>query len=93
MSKDAKDYINNVLAERRSEFGDKAVCPFAAPELEANKLMIVTVATAFPVVATSLAIGSSGWKVKHPHVCTLLLFLCTAKVLGGTLEFTDVHTN
>ncbi len=43
MSKDTKDYINNVLSERRPEFGGKAVCPFAAPELEANKLMIAKI--------------------------------------------------
>ena len=43
MSEDVKDYINNVLDERRQEFGGKAVCPFAAPELKANKLMIVRV--------------------------------------------------
>ena len=40
MSEDVKDYINNVLDERRQEFGGKAVCPFAAPELKANRLMI-----------------------------------------------------
>ena len=43
MSEDVKDYINNVLDERRQEFGGKAVCPFAAPELRANKLMIAEV--------------------------------------------------
>jgi hypothetical protein len=43
MSEEAKDYINNILDERRSEFGNKAVCPFAAPELKANRLMIATV--------------------------------------------------
>tara|TARA_B100001093_G_scaffold301449_1_gene287528 strand:- start:4203 stop:4682 length:480 start_codon:yes stop_codon:yes gene_type:complete len=43
MSKDAKDYINNVLNERRQEFSGKAVCPFAAPELKSNRLMIATV--------------------------------------------------
>ena len=43
MSEEAKDYINNVLNEKRSEFGNKAVCPFAAPELKANRLMIATV--------------------------------------------------
>lgn len=43
MSEDVKDYINNVLDEKREEFGGKAVCPFAAPELKANKLMIVRV--------------------------------------------------
>jgi len=40
VSEDVKDYINNVLDERRQEFGGKAVCPFAAPELKANRLMI-----------------------------------------------------
>ena len=40
MSKSAKDYINNVLREKRSEFGGRAVCPFAGPELDSNKLMI-----------------------------------------------------
>jgi len=43
VSEDVKDYINNVLADRRPEFGGRAVCPFAAPELQANKLMIATV--------------------------------------------------
>ncbi len=43
MSEDVKDYISNVLDERRQEFGGKAVCPFAAPELRANKLMIAEV--------------------------------------------------
>ena len=43
MSEDVKDYINNVLDERRQEFGGKAVCPFAAPELKANRLMIAEV--------------------------------------------------
>ena len=43
MSDEAKDYIKNVLNERRTEFGNKAVCPFAAPELKANRLMIATV--------------------------------------------------
>jgi len=43
VSEDVKDYINNVLDERRQEFGGKAVCPFAAPELRANKLMIAEV--------------------------------------------------
>jgi len=43
MSKDAQDYINNVLNERRPEFGGKAVCPFAAPELKADRLMIAVV--------------------------------------------------
>ena len=43
MSEEVKDYINNILAERRQEFGGKAVCPFAAPELQTNRLMIMTV--------------------------------------------------
>ena len=40
MSKEMKDYINNVLREKRQEFSGKAVCPFAGPELDANKLMM-----------------------------------------------------
>jgi len=40
VSQDVKDYINNVLDQKRPEFGGKAVCPFAAPELKANRLMI-----------------------------------------------------
>ncbi len=40
MSKPVKDYINNVLREKREEFGGRAVCPFAGPELDSNKLMI-----------------------------------------------------
>ena len=40
MSKQVKDYINKVLREKRSEFGGRAVCPFAGPELDSNKLMI-----------------------------------------------------
>lgn len=40
MSQDVKDYINNVLDQKRPEFGGKAACPFAAPELKANRLMI-----------------------------------------------------
>ena len=40
MSKPVKDYIKNVLSDKRQEFGGKAVCPFAGPELESNKLMI-----------------------------------------------------
>ena len=48
MSEDVKDYINNVLDEKREEFGGKAVCPFAAPELKANKLMIVRVGDKSP---------------------------------------------
>ncbi len=40
MSKPVKDYINNVLREKRQEFGGRAVCPFAGPELDSNKLMI-----------------------------------------------------
>ena len=38
--KDVEDYINNVLDEKRPEFGGKRVCPFAAHELSSNKLMI-----------------------------------------------------
>jgi len=38
--KDVEDYINNVLDEKRPEFGGKRVCPFAAHELSTNKLMI-----------------------------------------------------
>ena len=41
--KDVADYIENVLSEKRSEFGNKAVCPFAKPELESGKLMIDSV--------------------------------------------------
>ena len=40
MSKEMKDYIDNVLRKKRQEFGGKAVCPFAGPELDANKLMM-----------------------------------------------------
>ena len=36
-----EDYINSVLDEKRSEFGGKRVCPFAARELYTNKLMIM----------------------------------------------------
>ena len=43
MNKEIKNYINDVLSERRAEFGGKAVCPFAAPELEADRLMIAKV--------------------------------------------------
>ena len=43
MSKEIKDYINNVLREKREEFSGKAVCPFAGPELDANKLMMAEV--------------------------------------------------
>ena len=43
MNKKIKHYINDVLSERRAEFGGKAVCPFAAPELEADRLMIAKV--------------------------------------------------
>tara|TARA_R100000030_G_C3187398_1_gene107482 strand:+ start:74 stop:565 length:492 start_codon:yes stop_codon:yes gene_type:complete len=43
MSDSVKDYINDVLDQRRSEFGGKRVCPFAARELETNKLMIAEV--------------------------------------------------
>tara|TARA_R100001509_G_scaffold75253_1_gene42080 strand:+ start:847 stop:1338 length:492 start_codon:yes stop_codon:yes gene_type:complete len=41
--KAVEDYINSVLDEKRSEFGGKRVCPFAARELSTNKLMIVEV--------------------------------------------------
>ena len=41
--KPVEDYINSVLRERRSEFGGKAVCPFAGPELDSQKLMIAEV--------------------------------------------------
>ena len=41
--KQITDYINNVLNEKRSEFNDMAVCPFAAPELANNKLMIAMI--------------------------------------------------
>ena len=40
IQKQITDYINNVLNEKRSEFSGMAVCPFAAPELANNKLMI-----------------------------------------------------
>tara|TARA_A100000172_G_scaffold13427_1_gene7036 strand:+ start:3062 stop:3562 length:501 start_codon:yes stop_codon:yes gene_type:complete len=40
METSIKDYINNVLREKRDEFGGMAVCPFAGPELDSNKLMI-----------------------------------------------------
>ena len=40
MKASIKDYINNVLREKRDEFGGMAVCPFAGPELDSNKLMI-----------------------------------------------------
>ena len=43
MNKKIKHYINDVLSERRAEFGGKAVCPFAAPELETDRLMIAKV--------------------------------------------------
>ena len=43
MSEEVKNYINNVLREKREEFSGKAVCPFAGPELDSNKLMIATV--------------------------------------------------
>ena len=43
MSEEVKDYINNVLSEKREEFNGKAVCPFAAPELAANKIMFATI--------------------------------------------------
>ncbi len=35
------DYINNVLNKKRPEFNDVATCPFAAPELAKDKLMVV----------------------------------------------------
>lgn len=38
--KDVEDYINNVLDEKRPEFGGKRVCPFAAHELASGKLLI-----------------------------------------------------
>ena len=44
-----KDYIENVLSEKRPEFGNKAVCPFAKPELEMQKLMIEYMHNLFPV--------------------------------------------
>ena len=34
------NYINEVLRPPREEFGGLPVCPFAGPELDANKLMI-----------------------------------------------------
>ena len=37
------DYINNILSEKRPEFGDKPVCPFAKPELDSGKLMIAAI--------------------------------------------------
>ena len=40
MSDPVKDYINNVLDEKRPEFGGKRVCPFAARELQTDNLMI-----------------------------------------------------
>ena len=40
MKKLVNEYITNVLNENRPEFGNKAVCPFAKPELETGKLMI-----------------------------------------------------
>ena len=43
MNKLTKDYINNVLNEKRSEFGGKRVCPFAARELSTDKLMMAEV--------------------------------------------------
>ena len=43
MTKKVTSYITNVLAEKRSEFGGKAVCPFAKPELDSNKLMIASI--------------------------------------------------
>jgi hypothetical protein len=41
--KPVENYINKVLDEKRSEFGGKRVCPFAARELQTNKLMIAEV--------------------------------------------------
>ena len=35
------DYINNTLNKKRPEFNDVATCPFAAPELAKDKLMVV----------------------------------------------------
>ena len=35
------DYINNVLNKKRPEFNNIATCPFAAPELAKDKLMVV----------------------------------------------------
>ena len=43
MKKLVNDYITDVLAEKRSEFGGKAVCPFAKPELDSGKLMIASI--------------------------------------------------
>ena len=43
MKKLVNDYITDVLSENRPEFGNKAVCPFAKPELETGKLMIEAV--------------------------------------------------
>ena len=43
MSKKVTNYITDVLAEKRTEFGGKAVCPFAKPELDSNKLMIASI--------------------------------------------------
>ena len=40
MEASIKDYINNVLREKRDEFGGMSVCPFAGPELDGDKLMI-----------------------------------------------------
>lgn len=40
MSKPVKDYINNILRQKRPEFGGRAVCPFAGPELDSDNLMI-----------------------------------------------------
>jgi len=34
------EYIQNTLSEKREEFSNKAVCPFAKPELDSGKLMI-----------------------------------------------------
>ena len=40
MKEKVEEYIENVLSEKRVEFGGKAVCPFAKPELDSGKLMI-----------------------------------------------------
>ena len=41
--KQITDYIYNVLNQKRTEFNGMAVCPFAAPELANNKLMIAMI--------------------------------------------------
>jgi len=40
MEQKVKDYIKEVLSEKRPEFGGRATCPFALPELESGRLMI-----------------------------------------------------